>query len=119
MNKISNANAAEVLMDAATALREQASHINALEEKLASRDLRDRVVKIASAMHSKGINSDLDVGALADRLEKDAAAGKLDTIEAAVDFVGPDMGTKLASLNNDEPGVSSASSDLEQFIVAG
>jgi two-component sensor histidine kinase len=119
MDKISNAQAAEVLMDAATALREQASTINDLEQKLASRDQRDRVMKLAHVMHDKGINADVDVNALADRLEKDAAAGKLDTIEAAVDFVGPDMGTKLASINHDEPGVSSASSALEQFIVGG
>jgi hypothetical protein len=119
MDKLSNAQAAEVLMDAATALREQAVHINDLEQKLASRDQRDRVVKLANVMHTKGINADIDVNALADRLEKDAAAGKLDTIEAAVDFVGPDMGSKFASLNNDESGVSSASSALEQFIVGG
>ncbi len=119
MNKLSNAQAAEVMADAASMLRAQASTINDLNEKLASRDQRDRVVKLAGAMHSKGLELDTTVDTLADRLEKAAAAGKLDAVEHAVDMVGPDMGMKLAQLTNDEPGVSSASSALEQFIVGG
>jgi type II secretory pathway component PulF len=119
MDKLSNAQAAEVLADAASTLRAQSAHINSLEEKLASRDRRDRVEKLAGMMHSKGLELDTSVDALADRLEKAAAAGKLEAVEHAVDLVGPDMGTKLAQLTNDEPGVSSASSALEQFIVGG
>jgi hypothetical protein len=116
--KISSAQMAEVFRDASTTLRAQQAHINELETKLASRDQRDRVTKLASEMHRKGLELDTDVGTLADRLEKAAEAGKLDAIEVGVDLVGPDMGQKLASLTNDDgPGASSAASDFERYIV--
>lgn len=116
--KISGAQMAEVFRDAATTLRSQSAYIHDLETKLASRDQRDRVTKLASEMHRKGINLDVDAGALADSLEKAAEAGKLEAIEVGVDLVGPDMGQKLASLTNDDgPGASSAASDLKRYIV--
>ena len=115
--KISNAQAAEVMHDAAATLRAQQSHINDLETKLASMAQRDRVEKLAGEMHRKGLELDTSASDLADRLEKAADVNKLDAIEAAVDLVGPDMGRKLAQLTNDEPGASSAASDLERFIV--
>lgn len=118
MNKISNAQVAEVLTDAATTLRAQQAYIGELESKLASSERRDRVEKLASEMHRKGLELDVSVTDLADRLEKAAEANKLDVLETAVDLVGPDMGSKLASLTNDDgPGASSAASDLERFIV--
>lgn len=119
MDKIANAQAAEVLTDAATTLRSQAAEIGELREKLASRERRDRVMKLAGAMHNKGLELDTAVESLADRLEKTAAAGKIDAVEHAVDLIGPDMGTKLAQLTNDDAtGASSAaSSALENFIV--
>jgi hypothetical protein len=121
MDKISHAQIAEVLTDASAALRAQGAYIGELEEKLASKDRRDRVEKLASEMHRKGLELDTSVDDLATRLEKAAEAGKLDAVEQAVDLVGPDMGQKLASLTNDaESGSSPAtSSDLERFIVGG
>jgi hypothetical protein len=120
MDKLSNAQGAEVLQDAAALIRSQSATISELQEKLASRERQDRVVKLAAAMHAKGVNLDVPVETLIDRLEKTAAAGKLETVEQAVDFIGPDMGEKLAQLNNhDERGASSGSSALEQFIIAG
>lgn len=119
MNKLSNAQIAEVLTDASATLRAQQAHISDLEEKLASKERRERVEKLASEMHRKGLELDTSVESLADRLEKTAAAGNLEAVEHAVDLVGPDMGTKLAQLTSDEPGTSSASSDLERFIVGG
>lgn len=120
MEKLSNAQAAEVLTDAATLIRAQDATISDLQEKLAARDRHDRVEKLAQAMHAKGLSLDTSVETLVDRLEKTAAAGKLEAVEHAVDLVGPDMGEKLAQLNNhDERGASSGSSALEQFIIAG
>ena len=120
MEKISNAQIAEVLTDASATLRSQQGIINELEEKLASRERRDRVEKLAQAMHGKGLELDTEAAALADRLEKVAS---LDAYEKAVELVGPDMGAKLGqvnNLNNDEPGRSvSSSSDFERFIVGG
>ena len=119
MDKVSSQQIAEVLADSAATLRSQQEVINDLREKLASRSMRDRTEKLAHSMHEKNLETDVSVEVLADRLEKlaGAAPGKLDTLEHAVDLVGPDMGTKLAQLTNDEPGASSVSSALEAFIV--
>jgi hypothetical protein len=120
MEKISNAQIAEVMRDAAVTLRHQQAHIGELEEKLAGMERRDRVEKLAGDMHRKGINLDVGVDELADRLEKAAAAGKLETIEQAVDFVGPDMGEKIGQVaTNQDVSGTSGSSDLERFIVGG
>lgn len=117
MNKISNAQMAEVLSDAATTLRAQQAYIGELEEKLASKETRERVEKLASAMHQKGLELDVTVSDLADCLEKAAEQQKLDVIEEAVNLTGPDMGSKLASLTHDVTGGSSGSTDLERYIV--
>jgi hypothetical protein len=116
MNKI--AQYAEVLSDVPGTLRELAAENKELTEKVAQYELRTRVEKLAAVMHSKNLNTDTPLGDLADNLEKSAAAGKLDAIEAGVELVGPDMGQKLAQLTSDERG-SSGSSTFEQFIVGG
>lgn len=117
MNKI--AQYAEVLADVPETLRELAAENRELSEKIAQYELRSRVEKIASEMHRKNLNTDVSAADLADSLVKSASEGKLDSIEAAVDMVGPDMGQKLAQLSNDERGSSASSSDLERFIVGG
>jgi hypothetical protein len=122
MEKISNEQFAEVLRDASTTLRMQQSLISDLEEKLASRDRRDRVEKVASEMHRKGINLETPIETLADNLEKAAEQGKLDAIEQGVSFVGPDMGEKIgqaAHNTNQDAAGTPGSSDLERFIVGG
>ena|ERR1700722_4733503 len=120
MEKLSNAQAAEVLHDAAAYIRAQDATISELQEKLAAKERHERVEKLAHAMHGKGVNLDVPMETLIGRLEKTAAAGKLETVEQAVDFIGPDMGEKLAQLNNhDERGASSGSSSFEQYIIAG
>ena len=122
MEKISTAQIAEVMRDAATTLRTQQAIIDEQAEKIASMERRDRVEKLASDMHRKGIGLDKGVDELADSLEKAAAAGKLESIEQAVDFVGPDMGEKIgqAGFNpNQDASGASGSSDFERFIVGG
>ncbi len=115
--KLSGAQVAEVMNDAATTLRAQSAYIGELETKLAAREKRDRVEKLAGEMHRKGVELDVSASDLADRLEK-AAADDLKATERAVDLIGPDMGQKLASLTNDDgSGASSAASDLERYIV--
>lgn len=114
--KISNAQIAEVLSDAASTLRAQQTYIHELEEKVASSALKERTEKIASDMHRKGIDLDVSVEDLAERLQK-TASEKLDTIEQAVDLVGPDMASKIGSVSNNERGDSSGSNDLERFIL--
>jgi len=120
MNKVSAAQIAEVMSDAASTLRSQQTYIGELEEKNASYELRSRVEKLAGVMHGKGMDLDTPVDALIDRLEKAAEAGKLDVFEAAVHISGPDMGSKLASLTTETPGARSATaSDFENYLVGG
>jgi hypothetical protein len=118
MDKVSNEQRAQVIADAANTLRAQQAYIGELEDKLASVQRRDRVEKLAATMHSKGLELDVSATDLADTLEKAAVAGKLETVEQAVDLVGPDMGRKLASINEEVgAGSGAASSALESFIV--
>ena len=118
MDKLSNAQLAEVIADGAATLRTQQAYIGELEEKLASKERRDRVEKLAAAMHTKGLDLDVPVADLADKLEKTAAAGKLDAFEHAVDLVGPDMGMKVASLTSDSSeGIAQGTTDFERFIL--
>lgn len=117
MDKISSEQIAEVLSDASLTIRAQQAKIAEYEEVLNARGLRDRATKIASDMHRKGLELDTPIGQLVDRLEKAAGQNKLDAYETAVDLVGPDMGTKLASINNDETRISAGSSDLERYVM--
>lgn len=120
MDKLSNEQLSELYSDAAVTIRKLASKNKVLEEKLASKELRERAEKVASAMHDKNINLDTSRESLVEELEKEAARGKLDEIERAVDMVGPNMG-KFAQVdnrhdNNDQGNVSSGSA-LEHFIL--
>ena len=116
--KISHAQISEVLADVPGTIRKLAEDNKELTAKVAAYELRERTSKLASAMHSKNIHTDVPFEDLVIQLEKQAAAGKLDVIEQAVEFTAPDMGSKLAQLTSDERGTGS-SSDLERFIVGG
>jgi hypothetical protein len=115
--KLSSAKVAEVLADAATALRKVAGDRDHWKKVATDLQRRDKAEKLASHMHDKGIDLDTPVETLADRLEKAAEQGKLDSIEQAVELVGPDMGTKIAQLSNDESRIGLGGSDLERFVV--
>jgi uncharacterized protein related to proFAR isomerase len=114
--KLSSQKVAEVLVDAAQALRKTAKERDEYKKLAEGLQRRDQAEKLAAQMHEKGLETDTDVADLADRLEKAAQAGKIDTIAAAVDLVGPDMGEKIAKLTTDETRVSAGSSNLERFI---
>lgn len=118
MEKISNEQVVELLSDASSTIRKQASRIVSLEEKLAAKELHERAEKVASAMHGKGLRIDTARDTLTEELEKEAAAGRLGEIERAVELVGPDMG-KFARVNSDhtDQGNGSSGSSFEQFIL--
>lgn len=117
MNKLSNAQISEVLGEAPGVIRGLVEQVRDLEEKLAAATQRSRVEKIAKEMIRKNI-SDEPLEVLVDNLEKAASQGKsIELIEQAVEYVAPDMGTKLAQLSNDDQRVSLGSSDLERFIT--
>lgn len=119
MEKISNEQVVELLSDASSTIRNQATKIASLEEQLAQKELHERADKLAAAMHGKGLRIDIARDVLVEEIEKEAAAGRLETIEKAVEMVGPDMG-KFARVNNDnsDQGNGSSGSSFEQFILA-
>lgn len=116
MKKISNEKIAAVLRDSENALRAMASERDEALAKLSSVQKHNECEKLASAMHSKGINTDVDYNALVESLEKAAQQGRLPIIQEAVGMMSGNM--SFANLNNDEPAVSGAGgSQLESFIL--
>jgi hypothetical protein len=87
-----------------------------LHTKLASIETRLMCEKVAAEMHEKGLNTEMDFADLVDSLEKDAQAGKLPVIQEAVKMAAPNMGHRIAHINNDETSADGMS-DLEKFLV--
>lgn len=87
-----------------------------LHSKLAMVHTRLTCEKVAAQMHEKGINTDQDFTDLVEDLEKAAGEGRLPVIQEAVSMTAPNMGTKIASINNDENS-GMGSTQLEQFLV--
>ena len=117
--KISAAEFVQVLQASAECIRKQASYIEKLEGKVETMERRDNAEKLAHTMHLKGIDSDVPVEKLAERLEELAAqeSAKFNNLRDAVDLVGPDMGTKMAQLDNAEERSGVGSSDLERCLL--
>ena len=114
---------AQVLAAARDALIKVASerdaaveHANKLDIKLASVHQRLECEKVAAQMHEKGINADQDFAELVDDLEKAADEGRLPVIQEAVKMSAPQMGTKIASINNDETSLA-GEDQLTQYLV--
>lgn len=119
MEKVAQEQMHEVLSEVPGVIRGLVEENQSLAEKVASFERRDRCTKLASEMHRKGIDLDVPVESLADRLEKAAQEGTIGEWEKAVALVGPDMGTKMASVANDGERSSLGSSDLERYLVGG
>ena len=84
--------------------------------KLAMVKTRLECEKVAAQMHEKGINTDQNFTDLVEDLEKAAGEGRLPVITEAVSMTAPNMGTKIASINNDESS-GLGSTQLEQYLV--
>lgn len=119
MDKLSAAQVQQVLSDTADTLRSLADRNEYLESKLASSERRVGVEKVAHSMHERGIDSDVPIDELIDRLEKMAQTepSEYRAWERAVDMVGPDMSAKQAQINNDNPSGRGVSA-FEQFVVS-
>lgn len=117
MDKLSAEQVHEVLNEVPGVIRGLVERNTQLEEKVAAYEMRGRVVKLAGEMHRKGLDLDVPIETLADRLEKSAQEGKIGEWEKAVALVAPDMGTKMASVTGDEQRSSLGSSDFERFLV--
>ena len=115
--KISSAEVRQVMGAAAETLRKQASYIENLESEIGRVRRHESAEKLAQVMHHKGIDSDVPMEQLTERLEKLAEDGKFENYRDAVELVGPDMGTKIAHLDNSEERNPVGSSDFERFLV--
>lgn len=102
MNKESASKFAQVLSDARSALLSVTSERDKLAAKCTAYERREEATKVASMMHDKGINRDVEMGELVEQLEKEAAAGRLGEIARAADMIGPNM--SFGSTNHDELG---------------
>lgn len=116
LEKVGQDKVAEVLNEAATVIRTVTGERDAALLKLAQIETRSRCEKLASSMQTKGLNSE-PYDHLVGNLEKMAAQGKLEQLESAVNLVGPDMGSKLASLNHDDRQVQGGTSPLESYLL--
>lgn len=123
MEKIAQEHFSQLLKDAAEALRTVTAQRDDALGKVAAMETHQDATKLAHTMQSKGLTGDLSIAQVTANLEKMASEGKLDTVKAAVDLVGPNMGDKLASLNSndssDDRPAAAGMSLLEQFIISG
>lgn len=117
MDKLSMNDIKELISEAPGLIRKLASERDSYKDRYEALVRKDDAIKVASEMHRKGINTDTDLDVLSANLEKAAEQGKLEQIRAAVDMVGPDMGTKLAQLANDEQRIETGSSDFERYLA--
>lgn len=117
MKKLSHDKIAEVIADAAAALRKITAERDEALAKLAGIERRQEAEKVARAMQEKGLNNG-PIDQLISDLEKMAETGKLQDVKNAVELVGPDMAAKLATINNDIPR-NGGVSELETFILSG
>lgn len=117
MEKLSMKDVHELLEAVPPVLRKLAEERDHFQQKCERLERRDEAEKIATAMRAKGIDSDTPFETLVERLEKAAEQGKLETIQASVDMIGPDMGAKIASLANGDDRTISGGSDFERYLV--
>ncbi len=116
--KLSSAQLVEILGDTSNTLRAVTAERDHFKKMAESYELKQKVEKLAAAMHEKGLDDGVSTDELAARLEKAAEQGKLATIEAAVDMVAPDMGTKIAQLTDvGRHNAGPNSTQLEQFLL--
>ena len=112
----------EVLASVPATLRQLQEERDDALQKLATYQKLDRITKIANAMVSKGVVND-PVSDVVERLFK-VANKELDVIEQAVDFTGPNMGEKFATVVTESSDTSYngnkslATQHFEQFIMS-
>lgn len=108
---------AKVLADSAHALRS----VTAERDKLASEVLglrrHEDASKLASVMHEKGLNLDVEYDVLVEDLEKAAADGRFPVIEEAVNMAGPNMGAQVHTTNDE--GTGGGGDALSNFLLGG
>jgi len=119
MKKLSNEQISQVLSEAPGIIRDLVSENASLRDKVAGMERKEAAADLAETMHGKGLELDVTLEDLTARLEKAAEQGKLETYREAVELSGPDMGSKLASLSNNDGNHAATGSALERFLLGG
>jgi len=117
MAELDTVKVAKVLADSAHALRSVSAERDKLAQENARMHRHFEVSKLATAMHEKGINLDVDADTLVCDLEKAAAAGRLPAIQEAMDMMAPNMGFTGTLTHDDAHG--GGESAFENFIIGG
>lgn len=115
MNKEAADKMAQVLRDAQGALVTMARERDKLASKCAAFERREEAIKVAAAMHEKGIRADEEFADLVEDLEKQASEGRLGEIARAVDMVGPDMSFGRTTNHDEVAGVGASA--FEGFLM--
>lgn len=112
MQKLSSTKVAEVLHQVGPTLRALSEENQALKEKVAHYERRDRVEKIASQMEAKNLDPETSFD---EKVERLMAADDLGVVEKAIELSAPQI--KLAALSDDPGNPSDAASVFEAGIV--
>lgn len=91
MDKQSSIKMAQVIRDTRNTLLSVTAERDKLAQENAAYKRREQATKVASTLHSKGLELDTEFPDLVERLEKEAAAGRLSTIAQAAEMIGPRM----------------------------
>ncbi len=110
MKKLASTKVAEVLSQVGPALRNLSAENQALKEKVAFYEKRERVEKLANIMESKNLDPDSTHD---EKVEQLMASDDLNVVEKAIDLSAPQI--KLAALS-DHPGNAA---NAEAAFVAG
>lgn len=111
---------ASLMKEAAAAIIVLSRQRDAALTKIAAYEQSARVEKLASAMIGKGLRDADEYSALVDELNKTAAENReeLEVLERATSLVGPDMGRKLASIENRNEGNNVPGRAAQEFVAA-
>lgn len=108
MDKISAEKIIQVLGPIPGTLRKLASERDFWKKEAQSRIRKEEAAKVATAMHDKGLETDIPFDTLVERLEKAAEQGQLGRVADAVNMLGPDMGKKIAQLSDNSQDMASS-----------
>lgn len=114
MNKLSSTKVAEVLSQVGPTLRAQQAEIQALQEKVAHFEKKERVEKIASQMEAKNLNPGTSYE---EKVESLMGSDDLNVVEKAIEYSAPQI--KLAALSDDPGNSHDAETAFVQGILGG
>lgn len=114
MEKLSHTEVTGILSQVGPTLRAQQAEIEALREKVATYEKRDRVTKLASEMQAKDLDPDTSLEEKVDRL-MESPESDLVVIEKAVGLSAPQL--KLAHIADRSGHAADPASEFEAQIL--